>query len=75
MVMNGHWLLFFLILCSVSQLGYASEGPIARPAMHAMVATQEAIASRVGLDILKQGGNAIDAAVAVGFTLAVTSCR
>ncbi|GJL79002.1 MAG: gamma-glutamyltransferase [Nitrospinaceae bacterium] len=37
-----------------------------------MVATQESIATQVGVDILKQGGNAIDAAVAIGFTLAVT---
>lgn len=39
---------------------------------HGMVATQEAVATRVGVEILKAGGNAIDAAVAVGFTLAVT---
>ncbi|HEX9585345.1 MAG TPA: gamma-glutamyltransferase [Gammaproteobacteria bacterium] len=41
-------------------------------AAHGMVATQEAVATRVGVGILKAGGNAIDAAVAVGFTLAVT---
>lgn len=38
----------------------------------AMVTAQEPIATDVGLDILKQGGNAVDAAIAVGFALAVT---
>ncbi|MBP2281031.1 gamma-glutamyltranspeptidase/glutathione hydrolase [Psychrobacter sp. PL19] len=44
-------------------------------ARNGMVATQEAIASDVGLQILKQGGNAVDASVAVGFALAVTLPR
>jgi len=44
-------------------------------AAHGMVASQEAKATRVGVDILKRGGNAVDAAVAVGFTLAVTLPR
>lgn len=44
-------------------------------AKHGMVASQEALATKIGVDILKQGGNAIDAAVAVGYALAVTLPR
>ncbi|SDU40023.1 gamma-glutamyltransferase [Stappia sp. ES.058] len=40
-----------------------------------MVSSQEAIATRVGRDILAAGGNAVDAAVATGFALAVTLPR
>lgn len=41
-------------------------------AANGMVAAQDAIAAEVGRDILKKGGNVVDAAVATGFALAVT---
>jgi gamma-glutamyltranspeptidase/glutathione hydrolase len=40
-----------------------------------MVSSQNTLASQVGVDILKAGGNAIDSAVAMGFALAVTLPR
>ncbi|MGH8183537.1 MAG: gamma-glutamyltransferase, partial [Rhodanobacteraceae bacterium] len=40
-------------------------------AKHGMVVTAQHLATQVGVDILKQGGNAVDAAVAVGYALAV----
>ena len=47
----------------------ASTAPVA--AEHGMVVTAQHLATEVGVDVLKRGGNAIDAAVAVGYALAV----
>ena len=44
-------------------------------AAHGMVVAQEALAARIGVDVLQRGGNAVDAAVAVGFAMAVTYPR
>jgi gamma-glutamyltranspeptidase/glutathione hydrolase len=47
----------------------AAQAPVA--AAHGMVVTAQQLATHVGVDVLKAGGNAVDAAVAVGYALAV----
>src|SRR6202171_900411 len=44
-------------------------------AEHGMVVAQEKIAAGIGADVLRRGGNAVDAAVATGFAMAVTYPR
>jgi len=59
---------FFLLILSIS-----AQGAVQKPvrAKHDMVVTANPLATKVGISILKKGGNSIDAAVAVGFALAV----
>jgi gamma-glutamyltranspeptidase / glutathione hydrolase len=45
------------------------------PSPHGVVVAQEARAARIGVDVLERGGNAVDAAVATGFAMAVTYPR
>ena len=53
--------------CDLAQA--ASPSPVG--ARNGMVVTSQHLATKVGVDILKQGGNAVDAAVAVGYALGV----
>ena len=60
-------------LAALSFIGFgahaASQAPVA--AENGMVVSAQHLATRVGVDVLKDGGNAVDAAVAVGYALAV----
>jgi gamma-glutamyltranspeptidase/glutathione hydrolase len=74
-----------LIALTFGVMAYAQVAPVSRPsvitpaqtitARNGMVVAQEQRAARIGIEILDRGGNAVDAAVAVGFALAVTYPR
>ena len=62
-------LAFVLPLSSPEAAFAASPAPV--EGRHGMVVTAQHLASEIGVDVLKKGGNAVDAAVAVGYALAV----
>jgi gamma-glutamyltranspeptidase/glutathione hydrolase len=60
----------FLTALAAAALAYVRNP---ETATNGMVVSSQRIASEVGVEIMKQGGNAVDAAVAVGYALAVTN--
>ena len=64
---------FFVSLLVVSSFLNASARTAPDPVRgkNAMVASQHHLASKIGVEVLKKGGNAVDAAIAVGIALAV----
>ncbi len=59
-----------ILLCAAAQSASAPASSLT-VAQHAMVVTEQHLATQAGVDVLKRGGNAVDAAVAVGYALAV----
>jgi gamma-glutamyltranspeptidase/glutathione hydrolase len=63
--------LLFLTALGLTGASALPAAPAPAIGRHAMVATEQHDATEVGLNVLKQGGNAVDAAVAVAYALAV----
>lgn len=65
--------LTILLFFSLISYGFDARAATREPVRgrHAMVVSQHELASKIGVDIIKKGGNAVDAAIAVGIALAV----
>jgi gamma-glutamyltranspeptidase/glutathione hydrolase len=68
-------LVFSLLITALVALPPAAHAQGAVEARHGMVVAQETRAARIGVAVLERGGNAVDAAVATGFAMAVTYPR
>src|SRR6201994_786002 len=79
MIRNVRYVLLGLLIATsaVSAQERSSQYPPIQQvtAQNGMVVAQESRAAQIGAEVLKRGGNAVDAAVAVGFAMAVTYPR
>jgi gamma-glutamyltranspeptidase / glutathione hydrolase len=64
-------LLLFAVVAALGPLSVHAAGMRPVHAQKAMVASSHALASQAGIDVMKAGGNAVDAAIAISFALAV----
>ena len=69
------FILFFCVASAQGQSILSGDRSVPVEAKNGMVVTSHTLATEVALKVLKEGGNAVDAAVTAGFALAVTQPR